>query len=219
MSLEQNRRNGSGWTKYRDPEIEARNLQKSGNINQKHILSPFGFVDELDKDGNLIKKIRFPKAYETRYSSEDNWLEKCYNVIQCSSNRHFWFLLTLKQKYELINFILKFKKDRLYKMAKADYKFIDFYTELVNYQFTEDNEEYVFWILAHKVDEIEMNRNVSYTSYGDDYFILESIKPWKDFIYEEVKDKLSIVDVSDENIYINNGQYIMSFSDTTRLGR
>ena len=199
--------------RYRDPEIALQNLKNSGNCGNKYILSPFGFVDEPNGDGVIIKKVRFPKAYQDRYSNEENWLEICYNIIQTSSNRHFWFLLTLKQKYEMCQFLLKHKKERMYKMAKANYTFLDLYTDLSKYQFTEDSWEYMSWIYTKNVDELKKCWDSVYVDYGKDYFVLNSIRMWKDFTFDKIKDILKIVDVDKENIYIHDGQYIINYQD------
>ena len=102
MITEWDQYNNPSKGRYRDPEIALQNLKNSGNCGNKYILSPFGFIDEKDESGKIIKKIIFPKEYERRYSKTDgeNWQEICYNAFQCAANRHFWFLLTLQQKYD-----------------------------------------------------------------------------------------------------------------------
>ena len=98
MITEWDQYNNPSKGRYRDPEIALQNLKNSGSCGNKYILSPFGFIDEKDESGKIIKKIIFPKEYEKRYSKTDgeNWQEICYNAFQCAANRHFWFLLTLQ---------------------------------------------------------------------------------------------------------------------------
>lgn len=200
--------------RYRDPEIELQNIKNSGNPNNKYNLSPFGFIYEKDSEGRTIEKIRFPKEYEKRYSETDeNWLEICYNIIQTSANRHFWFLLTLQQKYEMCKFLLKHKKDRVYKMAKSSYTFEDLYCDLSKFQFTEDNDIFMRWIFTNDAEKISHHKDEKYVNYGNDYFVLHSLRMWKDFIFESVKDRLVIVDIDKENIYIHDGQYIINYQD------
>lgn len=199
--------------RYRDPEIALQNLKNSGNAGNKYVLSPFGFIDEVDDDGNNIKKIKFPKEYETRYSSEDDWLRICYNLIQCSANRHFWFLLTLEEKYKLCKFLKAHKKDRIYKMSKADYTMIDLYCDLSKYQFNIDNDLFMSWIYTDNEEQIKQYKESKYVDYGSDYFILSSLRMWKPYTFDNAKDLIKIVDVSNENIYIHDGQYIINYQD------
>ena len=200
--------------RYRDPEIALQNLKNSGNPNNKYNLSPFGFIYQKDEEGRTIEKIKFPKEYEKRYSETDeNWLEICYNIIQTSANRHFWFLLTLKQKYEMCKFLMKHKKDKLYKMARANYTFTDFYCDLGKFQFSEDNDTFMGWIFTDNIDMLKQFWDERYVNYGKDYFVLHSVRMWEDFTFDKVKDRLVIVDVDKENIYIHDGQYIINYQD------
>ena len=157
----------------------------------------------------------FPKEYEKRYSKTDgeNWQEICYNALQCAANRHFWFLLTLQQKYDLCKFLKKHRNDKMYKMAKAGYTFGDLYCDLVNYHFTEDSDEFISYILNDNVEKIKQYASAKYVTYGNDYFVLISLEMWNDFTYDKIKDRLIIVDVDDKPIYIHDGQYIINFQD------
>ena len=215
MITEWDQYNNPSKGRYRDPEIALQNLKNSGNCGNKYTLSPFGFFDEKDESGKIIKKIIFPKEYEKRYSKTDgeNWQEICYNALQCAANRHFWFLLTLRQKYDLCKFLKKHRTEKMYKMAKASYTFGDLYCDLANYHFTEDSDEFISYILNDNVEKIKQYASAKYVTYGKDYFVLISLEMWNDFTYDKIKDRLIIVDVDDKPIYIHDGQYIINFQD------
>lgn len=214
MITEWDRYNNPSKGRYRDPEIELQNIKNSGDPKNKYVLSPFGFFSEKDEDGNVITKVIFPKEYERRYSkTDDNWLEICYNIIQCSANRHFWFLLTLIQKYQMVKFILKYKTDRLYKMSKADYTMLDLYCDLSKFQFNLDDHRHMSWIYTDAILQINQYKDVKYIDYGNDYFVLNSIEMWKPYTFDKIKDSIKIMDVENKNIYIHDGQYIINYQD------
>ena len=68
MITEWDQYNNPSKGKYRDPEIALQNLKNSGNCGNKYTLSPFGFVDEKDESGKIIKEIIFLRVYVRRYS-------------------------------------------------------------------------------------------------------------------------------------------------------
>lgn len=197
---------------YRDPQTEITNLHRSGDAGQTLILYPFGTC-EIIEDNNTIKKLRFPKEYERRYSSEENWLHVTYNMLQCAANRHFWFLLTLGEKYELCEFLKKHSNDKVYKMAKSSYKFIDLYCDFSKFQFTADNDRFIGWIISKNNEMIDQFIYTKYITYGNDYLLLESIKPWENLTFDKIENRIEIMDLDKENIYIHDGQYIMNFTD------
>jgi hypothetical protein len=108
---------------------------------------------------------------------------------------------------------MKHKKDKLYKMARANYTFEDFYCDLGRYQFTEDNDVLIGLIIKDDVKILRQFWSECYVNYGKDYFILHSLYMWKPFTFDKVKDNLVIVDVDKENIYIHDGQYIINYQD------
>ena len=98
-------------------------------------------------------------------------------------------------------------------MAKASYTFLDLYTDLSKFQFTEDDSVFMNWIFTNNVDELKKFWGSLYVDYGHDYFVLNSLRMWHDFTFDKVKNKLKIVDVENENIYIHDGQYIINYQD------
>jgi hypothetical protein len=98
-------------------------------------------------------------------------------------------------------------------MSKADYTMIDLYCDLSKYQFNIDDDSFMFWIYTDNEDKIKQYKNSKYIDYGNDYFILSSLRMWKPYTFDNAKDLIKIIDVSNENIYIHDGQYIINYQD------
>ena len=151
--------------RYLGKNIESLTLQK---------IFPYGITVSED-----IPQVIIPIEYKD-YNND----RFAYNLMMVASNRNFWYLLTIEEKYELFNLLKLNPSIKLKHVSNVDYCNSDLLEDIVRFQFKYD--QYFADIIAYGTDITKLPDKDKVYDYSCNELVDRSLDPYRLFVYNDM---------------------------------
>src|SRR5574344_9343 len=151
--------------RYLGKNIESLTLQK---------IFPYGITVSED-----IPQVIIPNEYKD-YNND----RFAYNLMMVASNRNFWYLLTIEEKYELFNLLKINPSIKLKHVSNVDYCNSDLLEDIVRFQFKYD--QYFADIIAYGTDITKLPDKDKVYDYSYNELVDRSLDPYRLFVYNNM---------------------------------